>query len=129
MPVARPTPATLRRWSSWCKAGLPISIRTELAAIGEAGDDAQGRLGWLTDDYFLDHCLAETKLSLFECLAVAKPNYEDAFCLGQHGMKDTGACVVRAAGGVVPLELYAHPIKLPRAHYLKRGAAKKRRHA
>ena len=110
----------------------PLVVRAvalaALAAIGEAGDDAQGRLGWLTDDYFLDHCLAETKLLLFECLAVAKPNFEDAFCLGLHAMKDTGACVVRSAGGVVPLELYARPIKLPKAHYGKHGAAKKRRH-
>ena len=68
----------------------------------KAGDADANRLDWLTDDYFMDHCLAEAKLSLFECLAVAKPNYEDVFCLGQHALTDTGSCVVRGAGGTVP---------------------------
>jgi hypothetical protein len=42
------------------------------------------------------------KLNLYQCLAVAKPNYEDVFCMGQHGMADTGACLVRNAGVAVP---------------------------
>jgi hypothetical protein len=97
-----------------------------LAAVGEAGDEAHPRLTWLTDDYYLDHCLAEAKLSLYECLAVAKPNYEDVFCLGQHALKDTGACVVKASGGVVPIEIETTPLKLPSAH-IRHGAVKRRR--
>ena len=88
-----------------------------LAAIGQAGDDVSANLSWLTDDYFMDHCVSETKLSLFECLAVAKPNYEDVFCLGQHAMKDTGSCLVRAASAAVPLEITtAPPPRIPPAH-------------
>jgi len=87
-----------------------------LAAIGQAGDDDAPRLGWLTDDYFVDHCLAEAKLALFECLAVAKPNYEDVFCLGQHAMKDTGACVVNGAGSTVPIEIIPAALQIPPAH-------------
>jgi hypothetical protein len=84
-----------------------------LASIGQADDDAAPRLGWLTDDYYLDHCLSEAKLSLFECLAVARPNYEDVFCLGQHAMKDTGACAVIAAGGAVPIDIAVKPLDVP----------------
>jgi hypothetical protein len=87
-----------------------------LAAVGQAGDDAAPRLGWLTDDYFVDHCLAEAKLALYECLAVAKPNYEDVFCLGQHAMKDTGACVVVGAGSTVPIEIIPAGLNIPPAH-------------
>jgi len=87
-----------------------------LAAIGQASDEDAPRLGWLTDDYYLDHCLAEAKLSLYECLAVAKPNYEDVFCLGQHAMKDTGACVVTGAGSTVPIEIIPAYLKIPPAH-------------
>lgn len=86
-----------------------------LASIGQADDEAAPRLGWLTDDYYLDHCLAEAKLSLFECLAVARPNYEDVFCLGQHAMKDTGACVVISAGGAVPIDIAVKPLDVPPA--------------
>jgi hypothetical protein len=87
-----------------------------LAAVGQASDDDFGHLGWLTDDYYLDHCLAESKLSLYECLAVAKPNYEDIFCLGQHAMKDTGACLVKSAYSTVPLDVNTKPLTIPTAH-------------
>jgi hypothetical protein len=87
-----------------------------LASIGEAGDDMTANLTWLTDDYFMDHCISETKLSLFECLAVAKPNYEDVFCLGQHAMKDTGSCVVRSVDSSVPLMInLGPPLRIPPA--------------
>lgn len=99
-----------------------------LASIGQATDQDAPRLGWLTDDYYLDHCLAEAKLALFECLAVARPNYEDVFCLGQHAMKDTGACVVIGSGGAVPIDIDTRPLAVPPArlrhapvHHHRRG--------
>jgi hypothetical protein len=99
----------------------PLVVRAvalaTLAAIGQAGDDMASNLHWLTDDYFMDHCLSETKLALYECLAVARPNYENAFCLGQHAMKDTGSCVVRAAGATVPADIPVLPgPRIPPAH-------------
>jgi hypothetical protein len=87
-----------------------------LASIGQADNEAAPRLGWLTDDYYVDHCLAEAKLSLFECLAVARPNYEDVFCLGQHAMKDTGGCVVIGSGGAVPIDIVVKPLIIPSPH-------------
>jgi hypothetical protein len=98
-----------------------------LAAIGEADAEMAPHLGWMTDDYYLDHCLAEAKLALFECLAVARPNYEDAFCLGQHAMKDTGACVVIGAGGTVPMDIYAKPLAIPAVHLHKTPTRRRRR--
>ena len=96
-----------------------------LAAVGQAGDAQAGNLGWLTDDYFMDHCLSEAKLSLYECLAVAKPNYEDVFCLGQHAMKDTGACVVKSAWSTVPVDVITHAMAIPPAKV--RSRRKRRR--
>jgi hypothetical protein len=87
-----------------------------LASIGQATDEDAPRLGWLTDDYYVEHCLAEAKLSLFECLAVARPNYEDVFCLGQHAMKDTGGCTVIGAGGAVPIDIVVKPLAIPSPH-------------
>jgi hypothetical protein len=102
----------------------PVIVRAvalaALAAIGQAGDDQADNLTWLVEDYYTAHCLAEAKLALHECLAVAKPNYEDIFCLGQHAMHDTGACVVKGAGSTVPLEVSTQPVTIPRAH----GAAR-----
>jgi len=97
----------------------PMVIRAvalaAIAAVGQAGNDDVSHLGWLTDDYYLDHCLSEAKLSLYECLAVAKPNYEDMFCLGQHAMKDTGACVVKSAWSTVPVDVITHDMTIPPA--------------
>ncbi len=61
-----------------------------IAALGEAGDDAYDRLTSLTVDGPTTTCLHIAKLNLYQCLAVAKPNYEDVFCMGQHVMMDTG---------------------------------------
>jgi len=99
----------------------PLVVRAvalaALAAAGQAGDQQAPNLGWLTDDYFMDHCLSQSKLATYECLAVARPSYENAFCLGQYALKDTGTCVVRAAGSAVPLEITVFPPPhIPPAH-------------
>ena len=118
----------------------PDSRRAALFAAGDPrgragrpGRDRPGRrrrrrhLGWLTDDYYLDHCLAEAKLSLYECLAVAKPNYEDVFCLGQHALKDTGACVVKSAWSTVPIDVMTHAMTIPAARIHKAPVRRRRR--
>ena len=63
-----------------------------LAALGEAGEDAAALDPLLTEPECAS-CLKMAKLNLFQCLAVAKPWYEDVFCIGQHGLKDTGDCL------------------------------------
>jgi hypothetical protein len=53
-----------------------------------------------------------SKLNLYQCLAVAKPHYEDVFCLGQHIMIDTGACLMKGVGVAVPEDPRARPVKV-----------------
>jgi hypothetical protein len=75
-----------------------------IAALGEAGDDMYDRLAALAgDDRGAEPCLHEAKLNLYQCLAVAKPHYEDVYCMGQHAMSDAAACLVTAVGLSVPL--------------------------
>lgn len=73
-----------------------------IAALGEASDNAYDQLTTLTSDTDTDSCLHMAKLNLYQCLAVAKPHYEDIFCMGQHVMLDTGICLARGAGVDVP---------------------------
>jgi hypothetical protein len=47
------------------------------------------------------------KLNLYQCLAVAKPHYEDVFCLGQHAMIDTGHCLMKGVGVAEPVDARA----------------------
>ncbi|HKP78449.1 MAG TPA: hypothetical protein VJU34_04935 [Phenylobacterium sp.] len=93
-PVAPPyTPTVIR--------GLAIAA---LAVLGEATDANAEPLMELTREPNIGMCTSTSKLNLYQCLAVARPNYEDVFCLGQHAMMDTGRCLIRAAGLPEPYE-------------------------
>jgi len=68
-----------------------------IAALGEATDDLYDTLRTSMQDGDAEACLRMVRLNLNQCLAVAKPHYEDMFCTGQHAMTDTGACLVKSA--------------------------------
>jgi hypothetical protein len=67
-----------------------------MAALGEGAEDNSEQLSAMLDDEDEGECLHSAKLSLYECLAVAKPHYEDVFCMGQHVLMDTGQCVIKS---------------------------------
>ena len=75
-----------------------------MAAIGEGGDEYSPQLTALLADNVEGQCLRLAKLNLYQCLSVAKPHYEDVFCLGQHAVGETGQCVMKGAvaGYVIP---------------------------
>jgi hypothetical protein len=106
--------------------GLAIAA---LAVLGEAGDQRLDTLMALTAEPNVSSCMNMSKLNLYQCLAVARPHYEDVFCLGQHAMMDTGRCMIQAAGLPAPYEARFVPSQesidrgLPPA---KKPAAKKR---
>ena len=81
----------------------PIEARS-LALAAEAVLDRahatdEARLAPLFTETSSAQCLRMAKLNLYQCMAVAGPEYEDIFCLGQHAMYDTGACVSGAVRG------------------------------
>jgi hypothetical protein len=80
--------------------GLAIAA---LAALGEAGDENDAQIQGLLSESNSGFCLNMSKLNLNQCLAVAKPWYEDVFCLGQHVLIDTGQCIAKAAGQPNPV--------------------------
>jgi hypothetical protein len=83
-----------------------------MAAIGEGGDEYASQLTALLADTAEAQCLHLAKLNLYQCLAVAKPHYEDVFCLGKHAVGDTGQCVMKGAvaGYVVPPPVGVQPV-------------------
>jgi hypothetical protein len=92
----------------------PVVIRgmaiAALAALGEGGEANAAYLDALMNDPNNGRCLKYSKLNLYQCLAVAKPWYEDVFCLGQHVLIDTGQCIASAAGDLPP-----QPVLIPTA--------------
>lgn len=69
-----------------------------LAVLGKAGDDNAAQLSFLLINKQDGFCFNMSKLNLYQCLSVAKPHYEDVFCLGQHVLLDTAQCVMKSAG-------------------------------
>jgi len=45
-----------------------------------------------------EQCLSLSKLTLKQCIAATRTPYEEAFCLGEHGLKDVAGCVGWVAG-------------------------------
>ena len=82
-----------------------------IAALGEATDQIYDQLTQLASDADTNSCLHMAKLNLYQCLAVAKPHYEDMFCMGQHVMNDTAVCLAHGVGVDTPPD----PAPPPRA--------------
>lgn len=74
--------------------GMALAALTVLGQAGEANAD---RLEILTSDMVAANCLRMSKLNFYQCMAVAGPQYEDLFCVGQHGLMDTASCMISAA--------------------------------
>jgi hypothetical protein len=75
-----------------------------IAMLGEGGPDHQPQLIALLDDGAGDKCFDMSKLNLYQCLAVAKPYYEDVFCLGQHVLMDEGQCLGKMSSNALSFE-------------------------
>ncbi|HEY3697618.1 hypothetical protein [Phenylobacterium sp.] len=92
----------------------PLVIRSlavaALAALGQAGDPYVDNVSGILVEPNAGTCLNLAKLNLYQCLAVSKPHYEDIFCLGQHIMMDTGRCIMKTSGAVMPLEIKPPPL-------------------
>lgn len=93
-----------------------------LAALGQAGDANVDQVMGIMAEPNIGGCMNSAKLNLYQCLAVARPHYEDVFCLGQHAMMDTGRCLIRAAGRPEPFE----PRFIPDASSIAKGMSPKK---
>ena len=110
-PIAPPYTPTVTR-------GLAIAA---LAVLGEARDSNMASVNGLMSETNIGGCMSSAKLNLYQCLAVARPHYEDVFCLGQHALMDTGRCMIRASGLPEPYEARF----IPDASSINKGMGKK----
>ncbi|MDI7774877.1 hypothetical protein [Asticcacaulis sp. EMRT-3] len=75
-----------------------------IAILGEGGTEHAPQMTALLDDGDSSKCFDMSKLNLYQCLAVAKPNYEDVFCLGQHVLMDEGQCLGKMSSNALSFE-------------------------
>ncbi len=99
----------------------PVVIRSlavaALAILGHASEPNLETINAIMVEPNIASCANMAKLNLYQCLAVAKPHYEDVFCLGQHAMMDTARCVIKASGLPEPYEARFIPTVRPNATY------------
>jgi hypothetical protein len=116
----------------------PLVVRSlavaALGALGYADDEHQDSVTAVMAEPTTGNCLNLSKLNVYQCLAVSKPYYEDVFCLGQHEMEETGACLMKGAGLEIPpnpiieaLKAKAAEAKLVKTSTKRKPARKARR--
>ncbi len=59
----------------------------------DATDSHQSAVTQLLSDPRSRDCLEMAQLQLYQCMSAARFRYENAFCLGQHGLRDVGQCI------------------------------------
>lgn len=69
-----------------------MSAVAALQALG-AVDANQSAVSRLISDPRSRDCLEMAQLQLYQCMSAARFRYENAFCLGQHGLRDVGMCI------------------------------------
>jgi hypothetical protein len=59
----------------------------------DAVDSNQSAVTRLINDPRSRDCFEMAQLQLYQCMSAARFRYENAFCLGQHGLRDVGTCI------------------------------------
>jgi hypothetical protein len=98
-PIAQTGPAVAPPYNQAVIRGMALAA---LAILGKAGDGNMDYVMPLLVNDNDGYCFNISKLDLYQCLAVARPYYEDMYCLGLHAMDDTGQCVASEVGHPLP---------------------------
>lgn len=75
--------------------GEALDRMTAVAALQalDAVDTNQSAVTRLIADPRSRDCFEMAQLQLYQCMSAARFRYENAFCMGQHGLRDIGACI------------------------------------
>ena len=75
--------------------GEALDRMTAVAALQalDAVDANQSAVSRLIADPRSRDCFEMAQLQLYQCMSAARFRYENAFCLGQHGLRDIGTCI------------------------------------
>ncbi|HVY85057.1 MAG TPA: hypothetical protein VG943_07980 [Caulobacterales bacterium] len=79
--------------------GEAVARMTSIAALEVLGatSDHASAVSQLMNDQRSRDCFEMAQLQLYQCMSAAHFRYENAFCLGQHGLRDVGLCISAVA--------------------------------
>lgn len=88
------TPASAQ-WRVNASRGEALDRMAAVAALQalDAVDANQSAVSRLIADPRSRDCIEMAQLQLYQCMSAARFRYENAFCLGQHGLRDIGLCI------------------------------------
>lgn len=92
--VAATAPSALRLNDS---RGEAVHRMTTLAALEALDASETPAANQMMNDPRSRDCLEMAQLQLYQCMSAARFRYENAFCLGQHGLRDVGLCISAVA--------------------------------
>jgi hypothetical protein len=88
------TPAAAQ-WRVNVTRGEALDRMSAVAALQalDAINTNQSAVSRLIADPRSRDCIEMAQLQLYQCMSAARFRYENAFCLGQHGLRDIGTCI------------------------------------
>lgn len=83
------------QWRVNASRGEALDRMAAVAALQalDAVDANQSAVSRLIADPRSRDCFEMAQLQLYQCMSAARFRYENAFCLGQHGLRDIGTCI------------------------------------
>lgn len=87
------TPASATRANHTRAEALDRMAAVAALQALDAVDANQSAVSRLIADPRSRDCIEMAQLQLYQCMSAARFRYENAFCLGQHGLRDIGACI------------------------------------
>jgi hypothetical protein len=89
------TPAVTYQWRVNATRGEALDRMAAVAALQalDAVDANQSAVSRLISDPRSRDCFEMAQLQLYQCMSAARFRYENAFCMGQHGLRDIGTCI------------------------------------
>lgn len=82
-------------WQLNATRGEAVDRMASIAALQalDAASSHESAVTQLLADPRSRDCLEMAQLQLYQCMSAARFRYENAFCLGQHGLRDVGLCI------------------------------------
>ena len=83
------------QWRVNATRGSALDRMAAVAALQalDAAESNQSAVMTLINDQRSRDCFEMAQLQLYQCMSAARFRYENAFCLGQHGLRDVGTCI------------------------------------
>ncbi len=82
-------------WRVKPERGEAVNRMTTIAALQALGaaESNPTLIDRLLNESRSRDCLEMAQLQLFQCMSAARFRYENAFCMGQHALRDVGLCI------------------------------------